>query len=77
MAELNKQKLEEKIIEVLKSCYDPEIPVDIFELALKGEWQGTRSSALSRQWRVIYAVRGDELTVCVLEVNPHDYRKKN
>ena len=34
MAELNKQKLEEKIIEVLKSCYDPEIPVDIFELGL-------------------------------------------
>ena len=34
MSELNKQKLEEKIIEVLKSCYDPEIPVDIFELGL-------------------------------------------
>jgi addiction module RelE/StbE family toxin len=45
--------------------------------ALKGEWQGARSSTLSRQWRVIYAVRGDDLTVCVLEVNPHDYRKKN
>lgn len=34
MAELSKQNLEEKIIEVLKSCYDPEIPVDIFELGL-------------------------------------------
>ena len=34
MAELNKQELEEKIIEVLKTCYDPEIPVDIFELGL-------------------------------------------
>ncbi|NNG26826.1 MAG: SUF system Fe-S cluster assembly protein [Ignavibacteriaceae bacterium] len=34
MTELNKQKLEEKVIEVLKSCYDPEIPVDIFELGL-------------------------------------------
>ncbi len=34
MAELNKQELEEKVIEVLKSCYDPEIPVDIFELGL-------------------------------------------
>ena len=45
--------------------------------ALKGEWQGSRASALSRQWRVIYAVRGDELSVCVLEVNPHDYRKKD
>ena len=34
MSELNKQELEEKIIQVLKTCYDPEIPVDIFELGL-------------------------------------------
>ena len=34
MAELNKQELEEKIIQTLKTCYDPEIPVDIFELGL-------------------------------------------
>ena len=45
--------------------------------ALKDEWQGARSSALSGQWRIIYAVRGDELTVFVLEVTPHDYRKKS
>ena len=30
----NKQELEEKIIQGLKTCYDPEIPVDIFELGL-------------------------------------------
>ena len=34
MAELNKLKLEKRIIEVLKTCFDPEIPVDIFELGL-------------------------------------------
>ena len=34
MTELNKQELEEKIIQTLKTCYDPEIPVDIFELGL-------------------------------------------
>jgi FeS assembly SUF system protein len=34
MAELSKQQLEEKIIQTLKTCYDPEIPVDIFELGL-------------------------------------------
>jgi FeS assembly SUF system protein len=34
MNELNKQELEEKIIQTLKTCYDPEIPVDIFELGL-------------------------------------------
>lgn len=34
MSKINKQELEEKIITVLKSIYDPEIPVDIFELGL-------------------------------------------
>ena len=34
MTELTKQQLEEKIIQTLKTCYDPEIPVDIFELGL-------------------------------------------
>jgi FeS assembly SUF system protein len=34
MVEVNKQVLEEKVIEALKSCYDPEIPVNIFELGL-------------------------------------------
>lgn len=27
-------KLKEKIVEILKTCYDPEIPVDIYELGL-------------------------------------------
>ena len=34
METINKQELEEKIIQTLKTCYDPEIPVDIFELGL-------------------------------------------
>lgn len=34
MSEVNKQVLEEKVIEALKNCYDPEIPVNIFELGL-------------------------------------------
>jgi FeS assembly SUF system protein len=32
--EINTQELGEKIVEVLKSIYDPEIPVDIYELGL-------------------------------------------
>jgi FeS assembly SUF system protein len=32
--EINKQEMEEKIILALKTVYDPEIPVDIFELGL-------------------------------------------
>jgi FeS assembly SUF system protein len=31
---INKQELEENITQVIKTCYDPEIPVDIFELGL-------------------------------------------
>ena len=30
----NGEGIKEKIIEVLKTCYDPEIPVDIYELGL-------------------------------------------
>lgn len=30
----NKQELEKQVIEVLKTIYDPEIPVDIYELGL-------------------------------------------
>jgi FeS assembly SUF system protein len=31
---VDKQALQEKVIEVLKTIYDPEIPVDIYELGL-------------------------------------------
>jgi len=43
---------------------------------LKGEWQGARSSYLNIQWRVIYYIDKNKIQVNVLEVNPHDYRKK-
>ena len=36
---INKQELEEKIIAMVKTCYDPEIPVNIFELGLIYEIQ--------------------------------------
>ena len=31
---MNTENLKNQIIEVLKTCYDPEIPVDIYELGL-------------------------------------------
>jgi FeS assembly SUF system protein len=31
---ISAQSLREKIIEALKTCYDPEIPIDIWELGL-------------------------------------------
>jgi addiction module RelE/StbE family toxin len=44
--------------------------------ALRGEWQGHRSSRLGLRWRVIYRVEKQELCVLVLDVTAHDYRRK-
>jgi proteic killer suppression protein len=40
---------------------------------LKGKREGQRSSRLSLQYRVIYAVENDIVTVFVLEITPHNY----
>jgi proteic killer suppression protein len=40
---------------------------------LKGERKGDRSSRLSLQYRVIYSVERDIVTVYVLEITPHEY----
>jgi len=44
--------------------------------ALRGDWKGHRSSRLSKQWRVIYKFNNEYLEVLVIEINPHDYRRK-
>lgn len=44
--------------------------------ALKGQWNGFRSSRLNQQYRVIYRVRKDTVQIFVVEVTAHDYRKK-
>lgn len=41
---------------------------------LSGKLADLRSSRLSRQWRVIYRVKADVVTVQVERVTPHDYR---
>ena len=40
---------------------------------LKGERSGQRSSRLSLQYRVLYSVERDIVTVFVLEITPHEY----
>jgi plasmid maintenance system killer protein len=40
---------------------------------LKGERAGQRSSRLSAQYRVIYNVERDIVTVFVIEITPHAY----
>lgn len=43
---------------------------------LKGEWEGARSSYLNIHWRVIYLVEQKKVKIFVLEITPHDYRRK-
>ncbi len=43
--------------------------------ALRGVWRGRRSSRLNLQYRVIYEVKEAEVSVYVLKVTPHDYRR--
>ena len=40
---------------------------------LKGERSGQRSSRLSMQYRVVYAVDKKDIIVYVLEISPHEY----
>ena len=44
--------------------------------ALRGEWKGHRSSRLGDQYRVIYRVKKDRFIVLVIDLTPHDYRRK-
>jgi len=44
--------------------------------ALRGEWKGHRSSRLNIQYRVIYKIEKDLVLVQVVDVTPHDYRRK-
>jgi proteic killer suppression protein len=43
------------------------------EEKLSGNRKGQRSSRLSWQYRVIYEVERDIVTVWVVEITPHDY----
>ena len=40
--------------------------------ALRGEWEGHRSSRLSIQYRVIYRIEKEQVLVQVVSVTPHD-----
>ena len=46
-----------------------------YDEALKGKWQGCRSSRLNIQYRVIYKVVGDAFLVRVIDLTSHDYRR--
>ena len=43
--------------------------------ALRGKWQGYRSSRLGLQHRLIYRVIPDQPLFQVVRITPHDYRR--
>ena len=44
--------------------------------ALQGKWRGCRSSRLSLQYRLICKIEKKKFYVRVIDINPHDCRKK-
>ncbi len=44
--------------------------------ALKGQWQGYRSSRLDVQYRIIYHAVKEKLYVQVIDITTHDYRRR-
>ena len=44
--------------------------------ALREKWDGHRSSRLGLQYRIIYKIEKKQLFVMVIDINPHDYRKR-
>jgi addiction module RelE/StbE family toxin len=44
--------------------------------SLKGQWKGFRSSRLGKQYRLIYKIENKKLYVKVIDITPHDYRRK-
>jgi addiction module RelE/StbE family toxin len=46
------------------------------DAALSGTWSGYRSCRLNIQYRVIYRVIATQQLFQVVEVTPHDYRKR-
>lgn len=44
--------------------------------ALRGQWKGFRSSRLGQKYRVLYKIEATNVLVKVIDLTPHDYRKK-
>jgi len=44
--------------------------------ALRGKWLGYRSSRLGLHYRIIYKIEEKQLFVMVIDINPHDYKKR-
>ena len=45
--------------------------------ALRGKWQGHRSSRLGLQYRLIYRIEEGAVAVLVVDITAHDYRSRS
>jgi toxin HigB-1 len=43
---------------------------------LKGQWRGYRSSRLGKQYRLIYKIENKKMYVKMIDITPHDHRRK-
>jgi mRNA-degrading endonuclease RelE of RelBE toxin-antitoxin system len=44
--------------------------------ALRGQWKGYCSSRLGQKYRVLYSIEVQKVLVKVVDLTPHDYRKR-
>ncbi|MEE8329932.1 MAG: type II toxin-antitoxin system mRNA interferase toxin, RelE/StbE family [Thermodesulfovibrionia bacterium] len=44
--------------------------------AIRGKWKGHRSSRFSIKYHIIYRIVKKEILVQVINITPHDYRRK-
>ena len=72
------QKRYEKWIDIASISGPPGLVAmpGLHDEALSGEWKGLRSSRLNFQYRVIYRVLASNQLFQVVEVTPHDYRRR-
>ena len=44
--------------------------------SLSGEWKGHRSSRIGLKYRVIYRIESERVSVFIIDLTAHDYRKR-
>jgi len=64
-------------IDASRVCLFPNLAVCRYStpFAFQGVWKGYRSSRLSKQYRVIYQVKKEIVSILVIDANAHDYKR--
>jgi addiction module RelE/StbE family toxin len=75
---LELQKRYEKWLDIAVSSGPPGLEAvrGFRDEGLSGKWRGHRSSRLNLQYRLLYRVHAGLHLIRVLEISPHDYRRR-